>query len=326
MGEPFFHSAILQRLGTYLQNGEVDVFYSPESFSPNAWGGIPLIFTEVVNDEIHHPDFTAVTNGNLPPEYRFVGKVEWPIIPDNGQPRLEAQLSIIDAAVEQIAREGRLGLSTGFTAQTIADGGEARIVGTVVPNHVLLFEQGACPNCFPNDNGAMFLNTKENEEQMTDESKMHTLLQQIHDKLFGNTEEEPVAEEVVEEVVQEAGEPSELEAENEQLKNTVEALKKELDAYKAEAEQRAKDTAWNNIKNTLPEGWLGAKETETRAEFENSKDAFYQRLMAHKAEFSNAKAMGATSCGCKPTAEAQLVNALEELKKKTGFRMHGKEE
>lgn len=328
MGEPFHHTAILQRLGAYLPQGDVDVYYSPESFSnAEAWDGIPLIFGEVVNDSIHHPDFNDVSNGTLPEGYRVVGRVTWPHVPSEGQPRLEAELEIEDAYVEQIARDGLLGLSTGFTAQTIADGNEARIVGTVTPNHVLLFEQGVCPNCFPNDNGAMFLNTIQQENTpMTEDTETKSLLIQIRDKLFGNTAEEEPAVEPVEEPAPEAEEPAadpDIEAENAELKNTIASLTKELEAFKAEAAQREKDAAWNNIKNTLPEGWLGAKETETRTEFENSKDAFYSKLMAHKAEFTNTKAEGSTACGCKATAEAQLKNALEENLKKTGFRPHG---
>ena len=312
MGEPFYHHAILQRLGSYLPNASQDVFYSPESFTnAEAWEGVPLIFAEVVDSTITHPDFDAVSNHDLPDNYRVVGQVGWAFLPQDGQPRLEAQLEITDAAVEQIARDGLLGLSTGFSAQIIPDGDSARIVGTVSPNHVLLFQQGACPNCFPNDNGAMFLNVKENET-MTEDTEVKSMFQKIMDKLTNTkeaadtTQAQPVAD-----------------AEKVQLQNTIDALTKELDAMKADAAQREKDAAWANIKNTLPEGWLGAKESETRAEFENSKDAFYQRLMAHKAEFSNTKAEGSVACGCKASTEAQLKNALEENLKKIGFRPHG---
>ena len=312
MGEPFYHHAILQRLGSYLPNASQDVFYSPESFTnAEAWQGIPLVFAEVVDSTITHPDFDAVSNHNLPDNYRVVGQVGWAFLPQDGQPRLEAQLEITDAAVEQIARDGLLGLSTGFSAQIIPDGDRARIVGTVSPNHVLLFQQGACPNCFPNDNGAMFLNIKE-DEIMTEDNEVKSMFQKIMDKLTNTKEaaETPQAQPVAD-------------AEKVQLQNTIDALTKELDAMKADTVQREKDAAWANIKNTLPEGWLGAKESETRAEFENSKDAFYQRLMAHKAEFSNTKAEGSVACGCKASTEAQLKNALEENLKKIGFRPHG---
>ena len=312
MGEPFYHHAILQRLGSYLPNASQDVFYSPESFTnAEAWEGVPLVFAEVVDSTITHPDFDAVSNHNLPDNYRVVGQVGWAFLPQDGQPRLEAQLEITDAAVEQIARDGLLGLSTGFSAQIIPDGDRARIVGTVSPNHVLLFQQGACPNCFPNDNGAMFLNVKENET-MTEDTEVKSMFQKIMDKLTNTKEaaETPQAQPAAD-------------AEKVQLQNTIDALTKELDAFKAEAAQREKDAAWANIKNTLPEGWLGAKESETRAEFENSKDAFYAKLMAHKAEFSNTKAEGSVACGCKASTEAQLKNALEENLKKTGFRPHG---
>lgn len=314
MGEPFYHHVILQRLGAYLPNAGQDVFYSPESFAnTEAWEGIPLVFVEVVGASITHPDFEAVTNNNLPEEYRFVGQVGWAFVPVEGQPRLEARLEITDAAVEQIARDGLLGLSTGFEAQLIPEGDSARIVGSVTPNHVLLFQQGACDNCFPNDNGAMFLNVKENEA-MTEDTEVKSMFQKIMDKLT-NTKEQPAEAPKAEPVA---------DAEKVAMQNTIDKLNAELDAFKAEAAQREKDTAWANIKNSLPEGWLGAKEAETRAEFENSKDAFYAKLMAHKAEFGNTvKAQGASSCGCKATREEQLKNALEENLKKTGFRPHG---
>ena len=312
MGEPFRHQVILQRLGSYLPNAGENVFYSPESFvNAEAWQGIPLAFVDAVGATITHPDFDAVSNHNLPDNYRVVGQIGWAYIPLEGQPRLEAILEITDAYVEQIARDGLLGLSTGFSAQIIPDGDGARIVGTVEPNHVLLFEQGACENCFPNDNGAMFLNVKENET-MTEDTEVKSMFQKIMDKLTNTkeaadtTQAQPVAD-----------------AEKVQLQNTIDALTNELDAMKADTVQREKDAAWANIKNTLPEGWLGAKEADTRAEFENNKDAFYAKLMAHKAEFSNTKAQGASSCGCNASEEEMHKKAIMENTKKTGFSPHG---
>ena len=312
MGEPFRHQVILQRLGSYLPNAGENVFYSPESFvNAEAWQGIPLAFVDAVGATITHPDFDAVSNHNLPDNYRFVGQIGWAYIPLEGQPRLEAILEITDAYVEQIARDGLLGLSTGFSAQIIPDGDGARIVGTVEPNHVLLFEQGACENCFPNDNGAMFLNVKENET-MTEDTEVKSMFQKIMDKLTNTKEaaETPQAQPVAD-------------AEKVQLQNTIDALTNELDAMKADTVQREKDAAWANIKNTLPEGWLGAKEADTRAEFENNKDAFYAKLMAHKAEFSNTKAQGASSCGCNASEEEMHKKAIMENTKKTGFSPHG---
>ena len=312
MGEPFRHQVILQRLGSYLPNAGENVFYSPESFvNAEAWQGIPLAFVDAVGATITHPDFDAVSNHNLPDNYRVVGQIGWAYIPLEGQPRLEAILEITDAYVEQIARDGLLGLSTGFSAQIIPDGDGARIVGTVEPNHVLLFEQGACENCFPNDNGAMFLNVKENET-MTEDTEVKSMFQKIMDKLTNTKEaaETPQAQPVAD-------------AEKVQLQNTIDALTNELDAMKADTVQREKDAAWANIKNTLPEGWLGAKEADTRAEFENNKDAFYAKLMAHKAEFSNTKAQGASSCGCDASEEEMHKKAIMENTKKTGFSPHG---
>ena len=148
---------------------------------------------------------------------------------------------------------------------------------------------------------------------MTEDTEVKSMFQKIMEKLT-NTKEQPAEAPKAEPVA---------DAEKVTMQNTIDKLNAELDAFKAEAAQREKDTAWANIKNSLPEGWLGAKEAETRAEFENSKDAFYAKLMAHKAEFSNTKAEGSVACGCKATREEQLKNALAENLKKIGFRPHG---
>ena len=147
---------------------------------------------------------------------------------------------------------------------------------------------------------------------MTEDNEVKSMFQKIMDKLTNTKEaaETPQAQPVAD-------------AEKVQLQNTIDALTNELDAMKADTVQREKDAAWANIKNTLPEGWLGAKEADTRAEFENNKDAFYAKLMAHKAEFSNTKAQGASSCGCNASEEEMHKKAIMENTKKTGFSPHG---
>ena len=69
--EPFYHTVVLNRLGVYHPHDGLDVFYSPESFTnTDAWRGMPLIYAPSDGDDISHPDFDAVTNRQLPPEFR----------------------------------------------------------------------------------------------------------------------------------------------------------------------------------------------------------------------------------------------------------------
>jgi len=70
-------------------------------------------------------------------------------------------------------------------------------------------------------------------------------------------------------------------------------LKQELETLKAEKATAEKDTKWNAMKANLPEGWLGAKEPETRKEFEADPGAFALKVVA----FKNTQAAGAAGRG-----------------------------
>lgn len=328
MGEPFCHNVTLQRLDVPQPYDGYDVFFSHAPFRQALplWENIPVIYGEVVDNAIRHPDFLDVTTGALSPEYRIAGRVILPNMPDEGQARLDAVLEITDPEVESLARMGALGLSTGFSAQTDSDTGNRSIIGDVVPNHVLVFRQGACPNCYPRDNGALFLNVRPMETTMDSEKtsdgfdgESKSWLKAIHDKLF-NTKPAEVPEvkpmETTETVSKEVFDNtvSEKDAKIAELTQTIAEMK-------SAEEQRLKDAAWAEMKNTLPQGWLGEKEAETREMFENSKDQFYQKLMAHQHEFPNTaeqKAEGAASCGCPKEAE-QLMNTVAEADAKLGY-------
>lgn len=328
MGErPYQHDAILQRLNTYLQNNGRPVFYSLESFlNTQDWEDIPLVF-KTVNPEgpITHPQHDAVRNGQLEPSERFVGKVGYAYIPPEGQPRLCAILNITDIEVEKLARDGRLGISTGFEGdfmpETEDQEGPVRITGAVRPNHVLLFEQGACPNCWPNDAAAMFENTQEQKNMAPIDNESKGWLKAIHDRICNNTKTADKAEDNKVDNTMAAAEIDNLKAEIMQLKNTIETKDARIAELEAADAQRAKDAAWATMKNTLPKGWITPEtEAETRALFENSKDEFYAKLMSHKEQFGNTKtAEGAKSCGCPKTEAAQIDNIKNEVSAATGF-------
>lgn len=346
--EPFYHTVVLNRLGVYHPHDGLDVFYSPESFTnADAWRGMPIIYAPSDGDDISHPDFDAVTNRQLPPEFRYVGYIDYAYIPDGTQ-RLEATCAITDAEVEQIARDGQLAPSSAFYADRIVEGKTARIVGTITPNHLLVFRQGACPTCYSNDDGAMFLNhaqketvptgsprtasavqfrnTTEKSETVDMDETEKGWLKQLYDKIcVNNTQPEKTPEEKPMTNTADNERIAALEAQIATLTNTL-AERDATIAKSEEAEaQRARDAAWDQIKNTLPRGWLGEQEAETRNEFENNKDAFYVKLMAHAAKMANSKRRAEGSCGCSEEREAMLAN-ISEVSAKTGFKIITEEE
>lgn len=346
--EPYYHNVVLNRLDTYLQYGDNEVLFSRNSFADvDAWSNIPVIFAQVVDNSIAHPDFQNVDSGSLPAGYRNAGYISRAYIPDDGNPRLCADMVLTDLEVQAIAESGRLAISTGFSCMQEPDeNGRLRMVGPITPNHVLVFVQGQTQDSYGRDNAAMFLNTV--GETMTDETVkteltgIRKMLSAIHDK-FCNTAEvaapvqaEPVvmpevpevavespvevpAEEVapveeaapVEEVVEEP--VVDLQAEND-------ALKAELEAMKAAEAQRVKDAAWDKIKVECPEGWLGEHETETRKLYEEAKDEFYSKLMNHKAQFKNTVAEGQKSASAPVDIHESMMNYINEVSAKTGYK------
>lgn len=327
-GEPFYHLVILQKLNAYLQNNGRPVFYSLESFlNTDDWTGIPLIFKKVeAGQPMHHPEHDAVTNMQLGEGEKLVGKVDYAFVPNEGQPRLNAYLAIEDLEVEALAREGKLGLSTSFEAETIPETedaeGSVRIVGTVRPNHVLLFEQNSCPNCWPNDGAALFENTKEHAE-MTAPTDTETKgwIKSLYEKFCNVKDAEPEQKDP-EKVNNTMENIDEIKTELAQLKNTLAQRDARIAELEAAEAKRVKDAAWDAIKNTLPQGWLTAeKEPETRSLFENNKDQFYLNLMQHKEKFGNAQAEGKTAagCGCQKDEKAQMDNIRNAVSEATGF-------
>ncbi len=318
MGEPFYHDASLQRLGVFHPHDGKNVYYSPESFS-NAgdWENIPIIYQATTGDTIAHPDFDAVINGTLPATYTRAGYVAYGYIPEEGEPRLCSVLAITDPAVEQLARDGRLAISTGFAASRIGTGdGTEMITGSVKPNHVFVFERGACPSCWSNDGGAMFLNTAEEEKPMTApiDTETRGWIKQIKDVICNTAEKQPreTPEQPEKQNMDETKKIEELAATNAQLAAENAQLK-------AAAETRVKDEMWNTVKATaeIPAGWLGVKESETRAKFENNKDAFYLELMQHKAKLPHANTAEG-SCACGDPEEERLVN-VRKIEKEAGI-------
>lgn len=312
----------LQRLDVYHDHGH-PVFYDSRYFAPtvNLWNTVPVIYADIEpGAPVKHPRFEDVTNGTLPPEYRVVGNVSGTHIPIAGERVLKGIVSFSDKEMEQLANAGDLSLSTGLSSPEAPDGrrrGATRIAGPVTPNHVLVFRRGACPNCYPNDSGAMFHNLQ--EPDMTDD-ETKGLLKTIADAL---TRREPAPVQHVN-LTEFENLKKELETAKAQTAELVN-LKQELETLKAEKATAEKDTKWNAMKANLPEGWLGAKEPETRKEFEADPGAFALKVVAFKntqPQEQQAEGTGATggSGDAESTEEQKFANMAAEVAKATGIQ------
>lgn len=338
MGE-YHHTAILQRLNIHHVNGGHNVFYSLPAFERTEdWENIPVIMPTADPTSGHPEDFDAIFGGNIPEGYQKVGFITGAHIPDEGAARLEADVVLDDPRAEELAKAGTLALSTAFVSDYTKVGeNEYEITGRIRPNHVLAFEQGICPSCYPNDQGCMITNQVE-YNTMTEEVKTESgvdadfsetqkgffanMIEKIVNACAPKKEERNEVEEVpVEETTTAATDDIEaLKSEIENLKAAVSERDAIISEMKAEKEQQEKDEAWNTLANTLPPAWK-ENEAETRAEFESNPAAFTTKLMNHMQKFANTevKAEGKTECGCQLTEEQKLKNRVESNGKKIGF-------
>ena len=316
------HDVTLQRLDVYQTHGH-PVFYDSRFFAPTVdlWNAVPVIYVDVAPGKpAKHPRFEDVVNATLPPDYRTVGSVSNAHLTDAGEKALKGTVSFSDPEIERMATAGELSLSTGFSSPESPDDrlkGATKITGNVIPNHVLVFRRGACPNCFPNDNGAMFHNLQE-PDMPDDETK--GLLKTIADALT-RREPAPVQHVNLTEFENLKKELETAKAQTAELAN----LKQELETLKAEKATAEKDAKWNAMKANLPEGWLGAKEPETRKEFEADPGAFALKVVAFKntqPQEQQAEGTGATggSGDAESTEEQKFANMAAEVAKATGIQ------
>ena len=334
------HDVTLQRLDVYHRNNGGYVFYDAKHFAPTAdrWNAVPVIYVETGPGEpAEHPQFKDVVTRTLPAKFRTVGSVSAAHLTETGEKVLKGAIAFSDPAIAAKANAGELSLSTGLASPETPDPrlpGATRIAGPVTPNHVLVFDRGACPNCYPNDSGAMFHNLQE-PDMPDDETK--GLLKRIADALT-KTPEPPQQYNNLAEI---EGLKKDLAAANAKITEMAnlikppeqkgdkpdeekENLKKELADLKAAQAKKDADAAWSAVKVNLPEGWLGEKEGSTRKEFETAPAAF----LAKFAEFKNTQpgAKGAEGSGTPPGEtpngdEAQFKNLASEFEKKYGIRV-----
>lgn len=293
-----FHDVRLQRLDVFQDYGGQKVRHTKEHFSNvGVWERIPVIFQKTGSGSPGvHPDFDAVSTNSLDPKkYLNVGYIENPHIPPKGEPVLAGQVAFNNPACSLLANTGDLSLSTGFSAPTMVLGdGRKEIAGPVQPNHVLIFKRGSCPNCYPNDNGAQFLNiSPDGDDEMDDESK--GILKEVRDYLTNLAKKPPVtpAETTMsetpktEEFANIMAERDTLKAKVEELTNLNSAFKKANDEAKTVFENIQKenqDLKWTLLKNVLPHAWTDTPEHETasREKWTNTPAVFVAELAAFK--------------------------------------------
>jgi len=319
------HDVTLQRLDVYQLNGGKPTFYDSRFFIPtaNLWDAVPVIYVETEPGKAaEHPNFADVSAGTLPPQYRVVGNVSNAAVSQTGERVLNAAVRFSDPEIEGMATRGELSLSTGFASPISPDAalkGAVRISGNVVPNHILVFRRGACPNCYPNDNGALFRNLQENENMPDDETK--GLLKGILDALK-HTEAPPTQHNNLAEIENLKKELETAKAQTEELAN----LKKELATLREEKVKGEADARWATMKNALPVGWLGEKEAATRKEYEADPGAFALKLINFKntqpaATPAEGSGVAGTQGDADSSDEAQFKNMAAKFAEKTGIRV-----
>jgi hypothetical protein len=133
-----FSNSVLNTLNRWIPDRQTGNYWPLEVFEPvvNSWNGCPIVYCrpgEHLNPLA--PDFNAELKriGG-----RIVGYVQNSRISKEGHPRLMAALPVHDAEVIALWKNGKLGISTAFTAFRNKD---RRIVGGVTPHHVLLFQE-----------------------------------------------------------------------------------------------------------------------------------------------------------------------------------------
>lgn len=318
------HDVTLQRLDVYQLNGGKPTFYDSQFFAPtaNLWDAVPVVYVETEPGKAaEHPNFADVSGGTLPPQYRVVGNVSNSAVSQTGERVLNGAVGFTDPEIEGMASRGELSLSTGFASPISPDPylkGAVRISGNVIPNHVLVFRRGACPNCYPNDAGALFHNLKE-KDMPDDETK--GLLKKIADALT-KAPETPTQHNNLAEIENLKKELETAKAQTEELTN----LKKELATLKEEKAKSEKDAKWATMKNALPAGWLGEKEAATRKEYEADPGAFALKLIAFKntqpaAQGAEGSGVSGSAEGAEASDEAQFKNLAAKFAEKTGIRV-----
>lgn len=274
------HNVTIQRLDVpHLNNGR-QVIYPVDQFRANlnAWSGIPVIYDRGVDEgkAIAHPFFEVNSPAlELSDRYVKVGTFTDPEIPTTGEPIVRGQIAFSCQKTSELAANHALSLSTGLSAPTVPlENNRAIIAGAPVPNHILVFRRGACPNCYPNDAGARFENVSPIKEvdDMDEESKglLKTLIEKIEN--LGKAPEQKKTEETTMEDPKITEQLTNVQVENATLKVKVEQLTNELATATKLNEalsNKVMDLQFLTLVNTVvPQGWIDTPDKRATEEKE----------------------------------------------------------
>ena len=230
------HTAVLHKLEQRIG----DLLLSREPFKQSDWRGVPLVFAS------EHPDPEKLTE-NLSKEInRLGGSYEGAILTsrvvEEGTPRLEVEMPpFASERVRQLHKEGRLGISSCFYCNSSEDEKGRTVSGTVLPNHVLLFELTEKDQ--PRDKGTFFMN--KGDRHMADEL---ATIRETYESVLKNKEDELVAV---------RSSVAEKEASIASFKEKVTSLEKEVEAFKAAEKIRIdkeREAKWLSFKELIPKG------------------------------------------------------------------------
>jgi len=144
------HDVTLQRLDVYHRNNGGYVFYDSKHFAPTVdhWNTVPVIYVETEPGKPGRTSqFKDVITRTLPAKFRTVGSVSAAHLTETGEKVLKGAIVFSDPAIAAKANAGELSLSTGLASPEAPDPrlpGATRIAGPVTPNHILVFDRGAC--------------------------------------------------------------------------------------------------------------------------------------------------------------------------------------
>lgn len=288
------HDVILHTLDTWRSHTNQDgvsrkLFFGSGNFTgtESLWNGTPLIFGTRHPKTLLTQDLKKALEES---DGRVVGSFTGAETVQNGTARFTGSFQFTDSEVRALHNNGELQFSSGFIADVDGDG---KLVGKVKPDHILIFKKSK-DGLQPQDGGAMFLNAR---SQTMDSEELKGLLTRIMEAIKGltpangpapvlNASNSNMTEELNKQVTLLNAQVETLTGQIAEKDATIEALNTKVQAFedeKKQAEAKAQEDAWQNIKtNILPPGLTATPELEKeqKDKWLADKDGFYCNAVA----------------------------------------------
>lgn len=318
------HDVILQSLDSWRpyvrDDGKTDSLYYPsDKFrgTETAWETVPVILGK------RHPKtpFSVDPAKALEEaEGAVVGNLSQVYITNSGTPLLRSKLNLSDNSAESLLKSRKMALSSGFVTG-INDGYVTGMNGgTVIPDHVLAFEQTRTKR--PQDGAALILNGIGGEMPENEDSIKKVLSEFLADlkSLLVPAKTEPVMPAMPEPkgMVSNMTETkiAELEKTVTDQAELIKNMTAELDGFKqAESERKAADleAKWSLVKNSTSPGLYATPELETtnRKEWETDPTAYLiKNAVNSKQEETKPEGVQFVKNGTSDDADAEYLQFL----------------